>query len=436
MKIKLNTRPFNGLHGRLTVPGDKSISHRGLMLGAISSGQTVLKHFLTADDCLSTLNALRSLGVPITRQGTTVTVTGRERHGLTAATVPLDMGNAGTATRLLTGLLAGQPFDSTLVGDPSLSQRPMARVSEPLATMGAAIELTAGHLPLTIHGRPLHATNVQMTVASAQVKSALILAALSADGPSTIVEKLPTRDHTERLLRVFGGQLETAADGRTITVQPHPQLVGQTLTVPGDLSSAAFFMAAASIVPGSRIRLERVGLNPTRSGFLTVLKRMGGDVSVERLTNPGEPLGNVEIAFSTLKPIRLTAKDVPAVIDELPLVALLAATADGISVISGAEELRVKETDRIATIVTELSKLGVQITEQPDGFVIDGRPAWQLQTPNFDSHGDHRIGMMMAIAALRLSTPTTLSGAEAINISYPGFFADLQRLLPSGEAVS
>ncbi|VDG33774.1 5-Enolpyruvylshikimate-3-phosphate synthase [Lactobacillus zymae] [Lactiplantibacillus mudanjiangensis] len=428
----LTSRPATGLQGTLTVPGDKSISHRGLMLGAISMGQTTLTNFLPADDCLSTLTALQQLGIDINRDDTTVTIQGRGLHGLTASAQPLDMGNAGTATRLMAGLLAGQTFDSTLVGDASLSQRPMARVQQPLATMGAEIDLTDGHLPMHIHGRSLMAADhYPLQVASAQVKSALILAAIQAPTASTIIEKLPTRDHTERLLNAFGGDVQTAADGRTITIQPQPKLQGQAVTVPGDMSSAAFFMTAASIVPGSNIRLTQVGLNPTRTGLLNVLQRMGGDVTVTSAKSVGEPLGTVTVKAASLNPIDLGAEDIPAVIDELPLVALLAATADGVSHITGAEELRFKETDRIATIVTELQKLGVAITEQPDGFTIDGRGDWQLQTPVFDSHGDHRIGMMMAVAALRLTETTTLADEAAINISYPRFFTDLQHLLPT-----
>lgn len=436
MMKNLMTRPVAGLHGSLTVPGDKSLSHRSLMLGAISTGVTTISNFLPAADCLSTLTALQAMGTQITRQANTVQVVGRGLHGLTAPSQPLQLGNAGTATRLLAGLLAGQPFDTTLIGDDSLSQRPMARVQQPLQQMGADIRLTDGHLPMYIHGRQLHRTTTQMTVASAQVKSALILAALQADAPSTIIEKLPTRDHTERLLNAFGASVVTAADQRTITVQPQPQLQGQAVTVPGDMSSAAFFLTAASIVPGSKVTLKRVGLNPTRTGLLTVLQRMGGHVTIEPLANPGEPLGNITVSAAKLHPVRLTAADIPAVIDELPLVALLAATADGISTISGAGELRVKETDRIATICTELRKLGIAIEEQPDGFVIDGRSPWQVQTTQLASHGDHRIGMMVAIAALRLETPLQLSDAAAINISYPTFFDDLAKLIPTTEVLA
>lgn len=432
---RLQNRPTTGLHGTLTVPGDKSISHRGLILGAISTGTTRLTHFLPAADCLSTLNALRALGVPIKRQGTTVTITGRGLTGLRPPHQALDLGNAGTATRLLAGLLAGQPFDTQLVGDGSLSRRPMDRVRTPLATMGATLELTGNHLPLWVRGRRLTGTTVHLKVASAQVKSAVILAALQATGPSTIVEKLPTRDHTERLVNAFGGQVVTALDRRTITVALHPTLRGQNLTIPGDLSSAAFFITAASIVPGSRVTLKNVGLNPTRTGILSVLRRMGGKISVHHHGQVGEPLGDVTVTAAPLRPLTLTANDIPAVIDELPLVALLAATANGISEISGAQELRVKETDRIATIVTELKKLGVAITEKPDGFIIDGRQSWRVRATQLDSHGDHRIGMMLAVAALRLSTPVTLTGADAIGISYPTFFDDLARLVPVKEAL-
>ncbi|ATI71572.1 3-phosphoshikimate 1-carboxyvinyltransferase [Lactiplantibacillus plantarum] len=425
---ELSIQPTSGLHGELGVPGDKSLSHRGLILGAISQGTTTLHHFLPAADCLSTLTALQQLGVPIERIGTTVMIRGRGLRGLSQPQQALDMGNAGTATRLLAGLLAGQPFKTTLVGDASLSQRPMERVRQPLQAMGAQLQLTTGHLPMLITGRTLHGSRTEMQVASAQVKSALILAALQADRPSTIIEKLPTRDHTERLLRLFGGQIETAADHRTITVHPQPNLIGQSLTIPGDFSSAAFFMTAATIIPNSHIRLTHVGLNSTRTGFLSILQRMGGQVTVDRKLGAGEPVGTLDVRFAQLHPVQVTASEIPAVIDELPLVALLAATADGISTISGAAELRVKETDRIATIVTELQKLGVQITARPDGFVIDGRQSWQQPTEPLASHGDHRIGMMMAIAALRVGGPTELVDAEAVNISYPTFFEDLARL--------
>lgn len=425
----LKSRPKQGLHGELTVPGDKSISHRGIMLGAISEGTTTLTHFLTSADCLSTLAAFQQLGVPIQREGTTVTVHGVGLHGLKASTAKLDMGNSGTTTRLIMGLLAGQPFNTTLVGDSSLSKRPMKRVSEPLATMGADITTTDGHLPVTVKGQKLHAVNYQLKVASAQVKSAMILAALQADEPTTLVEKLPTRDHTERMLTAFGGEISTAADGLTITVQPQPHLKGQAMTVPGDMSSAAFFMTAASLVAGSNITLKDVGLNKTRTGLLEILKAMGGDITVVAEPTTGELIGDLTVKSADLQPINIGKAQIPAVIDELPLVALLAAKANGISRITGAEELRVKETDRISAIVTEFKKLGIAIEELPDGFVIDGRQPWHVVDPVLDAHDDHRIGMVLGIAALLIDQPLQLKGADSVRISYPEFFDDLDKLL-------
>ncbi|BDR59192.1 3-phosphoshikimate 1-carboxyvinyltransferase [Xylocopilactobacillus apicola] len=427
--MKLNSFSKNGLHGVISVPGDKSISHRGLILGALSSGTTQLHHFLAADDCLSTLNALKDLGVPITRKNDFVTIEGQGLTGLKRPTKSLDMGNAGTATRLLAGLLAGQSFTSTLIGDSSLSKRPMGRVQTPLQEMGAKIELTDGHLPMTITGQKLHSIDYQMTVASAQVKSALIFAALQADEKSTIKEFLPTRDHTERLLNKFGASITTSDDGYTITVDPHPHLVGQDLTIPGDMSSAAFFITAASIIPNSKITILNVGINPTRTGLLNILEKMGGKVKItNRSQTDGEPTADLEIESAQLKPIKITSKDIPDVIDELPLVALLAAAANGVSEVTGALELRVKETDRISTIVTELQKLGIKITELTDGFIIDGRDEWQIKNSKLDSHGDHRIGMMLAIAALRIKEPLALENEDAISISYPQFFEDLKEI--------
>lgn len=425
----LKSQPAEGLHGELTVPGDKSISHRGIMLGAISEGTTTLTHFLTSADCLSTLAAFQQLGVPIEREGTTVTVHGVGLHGLKPSKDPLDMGNSGTTTRLIMGLLAGQPFSTTLIGDASLSKRPMRRVSDPLAAMGADITTTDGHLPVTINGQKLHAVDYQLKVASAQVKSALILAALQVDEPSTLTELLPTRDHTERMLTAFGGAISTADDGLTITVQPQPQLKGQSMTVPGDMSSAAFFMTAASLVPGSQITLKDVGLNKTRTGLLAILNAMGGDISVESEPTTGEPIGDLTIRSADLKPINIGKEQIPAVIDELPLVALLAAKANGISRITGAEELRVKETDRISAIVTEFKKLGIDIEELSDGFVIDGRKPWHVVDPVLNAHDDHRIGMVLGIAALLVDQPLQLQGADSVRISYPEFFDDLDKLL-------
>ncbi|GAD16111.1 3-phosphoshikimate 1-carboxyvinyltransferase [Lentilactobacillus otakiensis] len=418
-----------GLQGTLAVPGDKSISHRGIMFGAISEGTTVLHHFLTAEDCLSTLKAFQQLGVPITRDGDVVTIQGVGLHGLQQPEQPLDMGNSGTTTRLIMGLLAGQDFPTELTGDASLSQRPMKRVSEPLAEMGANIEVTDGHLPAIINGEKLHGVDYHLKVASAQVKSALILAALQAEGDSILVEKQPTRNHTEKMLRAFGADIETEADDVTITVHPEPQMHGITLNVPGDMSSAAFFMVAASLVPNSKVTLRNVGMNDTRTGLYSILKRMGGKISLSNEDSSGEPTADLTIESADLQPIEIGADEIPAVIDELPLVALLAAKANGISKITGAGELRVKETDRISAIVEEFHKLGIAIEELDDGFIIDGRQTWHLEDSQLDSHGDHRIGMVMAVAALLVKQPMTLAGADSINISYPEFFDDLATLI-------
>lgn len=420
----------NGLSGKLTVPGDKSISHRAVMLGALAKGETRIKHFLPGQDCLTTVKAFQDLGVRIDREGENLVVYGQGLRGLKPADKALDMGNSGTTTRLLLGILAGSSFASQLIGDASLSKRPMKRVSQPLAKFGAEIALSpAGTLPATVKGQKLHGAEIQLEVASAQVKSAAIFATLAADSPSTIVEKLPTRNHTEIMLRQFGADITTEADNLTIHVQPGQELLGQEVEVPGDMSSAAFWLTAGAIVPNSKVTLSHVNLNPTRTGIVKVLEQMGAKIASEQVPSKGEELGNLTIETSQLAPVKLTAADIPAVIDELPLVALLAACADGSSEIRGAEELRVKETDRIKTVSQELGKLGVEITELPDGMVIKGRKNWQIKDNILDSHGDHRLGMIAAIAALKSDKPLRLANEDSISVSYPGFFSDLEKLV-------
>lgn len=411
MIMQLILKPKQGLHGTIQVPGDKSISHRALIIGAMGLGTTTIHNFLFSQDCLTTLQALKNFGVDISQNNETVIIHGQGIQSWHAPAHALDMGNSGTTTRLLVGLLAGRPFTTTLIGDQSLSQRPMQRIQQPLQKMGAVIHLTHGHLPMTISGQPLHSLCYQMPLASAQVTSTLILAALQASDASTIMEKLPTRDHTERLLRQFGAHLTTSDDHYKINIQPAHQLQGQTIQIPADLSSAAFFLTAASIIPHSQLQLTNVGLNPTRTGFL-------------------------KVSAAKLHPIVITATEIPNIIDEIPLIALLAATADGRSKITGAGELRVKETDRIHTTVEELSKLGIAITELADGFIIDGRQPWSVINPHLDSHGDHRIGMMLAIAALKCSAPLHLKNAAVVNISYPNFFQYLNNLLSQEETSS
>lgn len=429
MDKQLITNVQHGLHGTLAVPGDKSISHRGIMLGSLAQGTTHLHHFLTSADCLSTLEAFKAMGVPIERDGSEVVVHGVGMRGLRQPQTALAMNNSGTTTRLIMGLLAGQAFDTTLVGDASLSKRPMRRVADPLAQMGAKITTTDGHLPATVHGQTLHGAEIQLQVASAQVKSAVILAGLFADRPTVVHELLPTRDHTENMLQAFGADLAVSADKMTITVQPTQGLHGQVVQVPGDMSSAAFFMVAATLVPNSDITLTNVGLNPSRRGLLDVLVQMGGNVSVTQRQSAGEAVGTIRVQSAALHAVDLGAAQIPAIIDELPLVALLAAKAQGITTVTGAEELRVKETDRIACVAEELGKLGVAIRELPDGFVIDGRKPWHTQDGHLASHGDHRIGMMLGLAALLVPDALTLADADAVGVSYPEFFADLQSLL-------
>ncbi len=418
-----------GLHGEVLVPGDKSMSHRAIMLGALSEGETKIDHFLFSDDCLSTVNAFRDLGVKIDITDEHVIVHGVGFNGLEAPKHELQMGNSGTTTRLIMGILSGQNFSSELIGDDSLSKRPMNRVSEPLATMGAEVITTDGHLPAIVNGKQLHSTNYQMKVASAQVKSALIFAALQANEPSIIREKLPTRNHTETMLNAFGGKIVTSEDQLTITVNPQPRLKGIDLTVPGDISSAAFFIAAGLLVPNSQIRLQRVGINETRTGILDVVKRMGGNIQLENSNRDGEPLADLVVSSSQLTATDISADEIPAMIDELPIIALLCARAAGTSTISGAEELRVKETDRIAAITEEFKKLGIDITEKSDGFVINGSQDWQVESSQLNSHGDHRIGMTLAVADLLVDTHLELAGKESVSISYPDFFDDLARLI-------
>ncbi|KOY77033.1 3-phosphoshikimate 1-carboxyvinyltransferase [Apilactobacillus kunkeei] len=422
--VNLNT----GLHGDLAVPGDKSISHRSVILSSISEGTSHIHHFLASDDCISTINAFREMGVNIDLDGDELTVEGVGLHGLKAPQTKLDMGNSGTTTRLLSGLLAAQKFTTNLIGDDSLSKRPMKRVSEPLSMMGASIETTDGHLPMTINPGHIKAVKYELPMASAQVKSAIILAALSADEDSVIIEPQVTRDHTETMLNQFGNNVIERA-GNEITVHHQPKLTAQDFNVPGDISSAAFFLVAATLVPKSHIVLKNVGINPTRTGILDVLIQMGANIKLLNQTNGSEPTADIEVTYTPeLKPIDVTEESIPLMIDELPLVALLASRADGHSTITGAEELRFKETDRIKTVVEELRKIGIHIEELPDGFSIDGSNDWQVVDSSLDSHGDHRIGMTLAVAALLLDVDVQLKGEDAISISYPQFFDHLQHL--------
>jgi 3-phosphoshikimate 1-carboxyvinyltransferase len=412
-------RPAAGIRGELTVPGDKSISHRALMLGGVATGQTLISGFLASEDCLATLAALTCLGVRIERpQETLVRVHGVGREGLTGAAGALDMGNAGTAIRLLTGLLAGQRFDSTLIGDASLMRRPMERVAAPLRAMGARIDTQSGKPPVRIHGgAALHGIDYALPMASAQVKSALLLAALYAQGVTNITEPAPTRDHTERMLRGFGVQL-TAAAGR-VSLAGGQQLRGCEIEVPGDFSSAAFFIVAGCLAAHDGLTIRGVGVNPTRTGLLQLLALMGADIELRpRAGVTAEPIADIHVRAGPLRGIRVPEALVALAIDEFPVFFIAAAAAEGETVVSGAAELRVKESDRLAAMATGLSTLGIQCELLPDGLRLQGG---RMGGGRIDSHGDHRIAMAFAVASLIASAPIEIEDVANVATSFPGF---------------
>ncbi|MBD9365677.1 3-phosphoshikimate 1-carboxyvinyltransferase [Leuconostoc mesenteroides] len=428
--IKLTKAEKNGLHGEITVPGDKSISHRALMFGAIAEGKTVIDNFLMSDDVMHTMGVFRALGVEIDHTESQAKVIGKGLTNFKAPSAGLDMGNSGTSTRLLMGLLSKQPFDLNIFGDSSLSKRPLRRVADPLSMMNAQFELSNDEfLPAVIKANTeLNGITYHMPVASAQVKSAILLAGIQAEGETTIIEDLPSRDHTERMLRQFGGQIKT--DNGVITVKKQSKLSGQHVLVPSDISSAAFFMVAGLITPNSEITIKKVGVNPTRDGVIKLLERMGAEITQKPIASDGEPLADITVKAQTLHGIAITAEDIPGAVDELPILALAATQAVGDTIISGAEELRVKETDRISTVISELTKLGADIDEKSDGMIIHGGTL--LHTSNgstlLDSHGDHRIGMMNVIASLITEGDVVLTGEEAMSVSYPGFVEDVSSI--------
>ncbi|EKN69598.1 3-phosphoshikimate 1-carboxyvinyltransferase [Neobacillus bataviensis LMG 21833] len=425
--LKLKTS-IKRLFGEITIPGDKSISHRSVMFGSIAHGETKITNFLPGDDCLSTISCFRKLGVTIEEADNQIRIIGNGFEGLTEPNEVLDVGNSGTTIRLLMGILAGRPFFSTLVGDESIGKRPMTRVTGPLAKMGAKIDgrKDGAFTPISIRGGQLTPIQYKLPVASAQVKSALILAALQAEGESTIIEPAETRDHTERMIRKFGGEIDK--DNQAITVKGGQNLTGATIHVPGDISSAAFFLVAGAIIPESEIVLKNVGLNPTRTGIIEVMKKMGADLEIiQKEDHSFEPVGDLIIKTSNLKATVVEGDLIPKLIDEIPIIALLATQAEGTTVIKDAEELKVKETNRIDTVVDELRKLGASIEATDDGMVIHGKT--QLNGGSVSSHGDHRIGMMLSIAALLCRNNVELEQPEAISVSYPNFFAHLNNLI-------
>jgi len=420
------------LIGSVGVPADKSIAHRAIILGSFAKGETRLRNFFPGADNLATVEACRMLGVEIGLEGSEGRIRGVGWEGIGEPAGVIDCGNSGTTMRLIAGVLAARPFSARLDGDSSLRRRPMARVVEPLSRMGARIEALGegGRPPLVIHGAPLRGCHHELKIASAQVKSAILLAGLQAKGLTVVEEPAKSRDHTERMLSAFGARV--AVEGRKVEIFGPQELEGTEVELVGDLSSAAFLIVAAALVPGSDLRVERVGLNPTRTGLLDLLAEMGGDLSLVRQGEvAGEPVGMVEVRSSELKGIEVGGERLLRAIDEFPILCVAASLAEGDTRITGAGELRVKESDRIAAMACELRKLGARVEELSDGLVIRGGE--RLRGARLESHGDHRIAMALAVAGLVARGETEVEGAEVVAVSFPGFFECLNLL--SGGAV-
>ena len=433
MPLALGTTGGRSLKGRVRVPGDKSISHRSLLFGAIAEGSTRIEGLLPAEDPLSTAACLRAMGVSVSpiEAGQPVVVEGVGLDGFQEPESVLDCGNSGTTMRLMLGLLAGRAGRHfVMTGDASLRRRPMKRVGAPLAEMGACISgRSGGNLaPLAIAGQQLRGATIRTPVASAQVKSAILLAALTADGPTTVIEPVQSRDHSERMLRAFGAELRVGGPGNTeVTLTPGRQLRGQDVVVPGDISSAAFWLVAGAITPGADLTVENVGLNPSRTGILDVLAQMGARIEVLNQRDvAGEPVGDLRVTHGPLQAFEIGAELIPRLVDEIPVLAVAACHASGVSRVSGAEELRVKETDRLAVMARQLGAMGARIDEFSDGMAIHGET--QLHGAEVDSETDHRVAMSLAVAAQIATGPTSLHRSEAAAVSYPGFWDDLERL--------
>ena len=423
-------RPSGPLQGRIRVPGDKSISHRAVMLGAMAQGKTRIQGFLESDDCIATLKAFERMGVLSARDGNDFLIQGAGANGLQEPDDVLDMGNSGTGSRLLLGVLAGQPFTAVLTGDASLRSRPMARVTNPLSELGARFmgRQDGALLPMTVKGGGLKAIQYHSPVASAQIKSAILLAGLFADGVTTIHEPGPSRDHTERMLQSFG--VDVKCEPGAASLQGGQALQARTIEVPGDISSAAFFMVAASVLPESDLFIEGVGVNPTRTGILETLQEMGADISIENERIMGaEPAADIRVRHSELRGVRISGDVVVRMIDEFPIFAVAAAYATSESVVEGAEELRVKESDRITAVVNQLKRMGAELSETPDGFSVAGGGG--LRGAEVMSLGDHRIAMSAAIAGLAAQGDTHIQGTAPIATSFPNFF-ELMNLLQPG----
>lgn len=418
---------LNKLHGKLTIPGDKSISHRAVMFGALAQGTTRITHFLEGADCLSTISCFQAMGIHIQKNKDEVLVEGKGLHGLQAPLDILDVGNSGTTTRLISGILAGQDFTSRLTGDASICQRPMGRIITPLSLMGAQItsQNQNGCAPFTIQGGHLHGIHYQSPVASAQVKSCVLLAGMYADAPTSVTEPVLSRNHTELMLNYFGAQV--TSKGTTASILPQPDLKARDITVPGDISSAAYFIAAGLLVPGSEILLCNVGINPTRDGLLRVCQAMGGDITLLNVRNDGEATADLLIRSSSLHGTEIKGEIIPTLIDEIPMIAVMAAFAEGTTVIRDAAELKVKESDRIQVMTDNLTRMGADVEALPDGMIIHGGKP--LHGATIDSHKDHRIAMSFAVAGGICEGSLTITDGECVNISYPEFYTDLYSLL-------
>lgn len=421
--------PAKGLRGTVTVPGDKSISHRAVMLGAIAEGRTVIQGFLEGADNLSTIGAFRAMGIVIERQGARIMVHGKGLSGLKEPDDVIDAGNSGTTARLITGILSAQPFFSVITGDESLRTRPMRRVTAPLIEMGAAISGRKGGslLPLAVNGARLKGIGYSMPVASAQVKSCLLLAGLYAEGKTTVTELGKSRDHTERMLKLFGADIKE--DGLSVTIRQSKSLKAREVTVPGDISSAAFLMVGAMITDDSELLINDVGVNSTRRGVIDILNRMGGDIELlnERSIS-NEPVADILVRTSSLKGVDISREELLPAIDEFPVISVAAAFAEGTTTVCGAGELRVKESDRLSAMAGALKALGAGCAESKDGITIEGMGRGSANSCVIESLNDHRIAMAAAIAALRSKAGITITGAGSVDVSFPGFFGLLEGL--------
>ena len=422
MEIKKQTN----LRGMLTVPGDKSISHRAVMFGSLAKGTTRISHFLEGADCLSTIACFRKMGIDIERNASEILVHGKGLHGLSAPDGILDVGNSGTTTRLISGILAGQNFTSELDGDDSIRTRPMKRIMTPLTSMGADItsKRDNGCTPLVIDGKTLHGIHYDSPVASAQVKSCVLLAGMYADSITSVTEPFLSRNHTEIMLNYFGAKV--TSEGTTASIVPEPALNGREIQVPGDISSAAYFIAAGLLTPGSEILLKNVGINPTRAGILKVCMDMGADITLLNESTEGEPTADLLIRTSNLKGTTIEGGIIPTLIDEIPMIAVMAAFADGTTVIRDAQELKVKESDRITVMVDNLKRMGADIEGTEDGMIIHGGKP--MHGAAIDSHLDHRVAMSFAVAGTICDGTMDILNGDCVNISYPEFYNDLYSL--------